>query len=75
MANRNQKDPDSFNHTKPFDQKEKSGVSKEKDEGRREEKDFWNRISEDPAEGYKTKEDPGKLLNVDQKSGDDELGD
>ena len=36
---------------------------------------YWDRVSEDPAKGYKSKDDPDKLLNVDQQPGDDEFGD
>ena len=36
---------------------------------------YWDRISEDPASGYKTKEDESAILNNDQVQGDNERGD
>lgn len=36
---------------------------------------YWDRIAEDPASGYKTEEDESAILNNDQVLGDNERGD
>lgn len=37
--------------------------------------DYWERIAEDPASGYKNEENDDPLLNVDQLPGDNKKGD
>lgn len=37
--------------------------------------DYWDRVADDVASGYKSKEDDDSILNVDQEPGDHESGD
>lgn len=37
--------------------------------------DYWERVAEDPASGYKNKKDGDRLLNMDQEPDDHQRGD
>lgn len=37
--------------------------------------DYWDRVADDVASGYKSKDDDDSVLNVDQEPGDHEPGD
>lgn len=37
--------------------------------------DYWDRVADDVASGYTTKNDDNPILNIDQEPGDDERGD
>ncbi len=37
--------------------------------------DYWSRIAEDPASGYKNEDNDDPLLNVDQQTDDNKRGD
>jgi hypothetical protein len=37
--------------------------------------DYWNRVANDVASGYKSIEDEDNILNIDQEPGDHEPGD
>jgi hypothetical protein len=39
------------------------------------EKDYWERVADDVASGYVSKEDENSILNIDQEAGDNESGD
>ena len=38
-------------------------------------KDYWERVADDVASGYKNEEDEDNILNIDQVPGDNERGD
>jgi hypothetical protein len=37
--------------------------------------DYWDRVANDVASGYKSKKDEDNILNIDQEPGDHEPGD
>ena len=38
-------------------------------------KDYWDRVADDVASGYRSDEDENNVLNIDQEPGDHEPGD
>lgn len=38
-------------------------------------KDYWDRVADDVASGYRNEEDENNILNIDQEPGDHEPGD
>jgi hypothetical protein len=38
-------------------------------------KDYWDRVADDVASGYRSKDDENSVLNIDQEPGDHEPGD
>jgi hypothetical protein len=60
---KNKGDSDSTKNTNQSGNKEKKG------------KDYWDRVADDVASGYKSDEDENNVLNIDQEPGDHEPGD
>ncbi|MCU7551999.1 hypothetical protein OCK74_22960 [Chitinophagaceae bacterium LB-8] len=58
--------------------KKKSGAAGRVERGKEDRtlgNDYWDRVADDVAAGYKSKKDDDNILNIDQEPGDHESGD